>query len=163
MKSIHKTDFDIDRKNNTIQVKRMFQAPAKHVWAAWTNPELLDQWWAPKPYRTETKSMEFRKGGTWLYAMVGPNDETHWCKATYTAIDPETRFSHSDAFCDEFGKANNEKPISHWTTRFSERDGVTTVEVTLKHDRLEDLETLIEMGFREGFLAALGNLDEVLA
>ena len=47
------------------------------LWNAWTTSELLDKWWAPRPYVTKTKSMEFKKGGTWLYAMVSPANEIH--------------------------------------------------------------------------------------
>lgn len=157
------TDFSVDKTNNTIEVTRAFAAPKEHVWAAWTEPELLDQWWAPKPYHIETKSMDFRKGGIWLYAMISPENEKQWCKATYKTIDPHTSFSYSDAFCDENGKETTEKPSSYWTIIFSEDDGVTTVNVTLKQDSLADVQKMIEMGFKEGFLMALENLGEMLS
>lgn len=156
------TDFSVDKKNNTIKVKREFFAPKKHVWAAWTEPELLDQWWAPKPYRTETRSMEFREGGMWLYAMISPENKKQWCKATYKTIVPQKKFSYSDAFCDENGEENSEKPSSYWTNIFSENEGITTVNVTLKQDSFADIEKMIEMGFKEGFLMALENLDNFL-
>ncbi|MFN5417545.1 MAG: SRPBCC domain-containing protein, partial [Flavobacteriia bacterium] len=60
-------DFTINKENNTVMVKREFAANLELVWEAWTNPEILDLWWAPKPYKTETKSMDFREGGRWLY------------------------------------------------------------------------------------------------
>lgn len=163
MKNKLMTDFSVDKETHTIKVKREFMAPIKHVWAAWTEPELLDQWWAPKPYRTQTKSMDFSEGGTWLYAMISPEDEKHWCKANYKTIHPHKSFSHSDAFCDENGKENTVKPISYWTTVFAENNGVTTVNVTLKHDSLADLEKLVEMGFKEGLTMAFENLDELLS
>jgi uncharacterized protein YndB with AHSA1/START domain len=56
-------------------VTREFDANSDLVWKAWTTAELLDQWWAPKPYRAETKSLDFREGGVWLYAMVSPENE----------------------------------------------------------------------------------------
>lgn len=155
-------DFTVDKENSTINVRREFSAPKKHVWAAWTQPELLDQWWAPKPYHTETKSMDFSEGGMWLYAMVSPENEKQWCKATYKTIDPQERLSYSDAFCDEHGKENAEKPSSFWTNIFSEENGITTVNVTLKQDSFADVEKMIEMGFKEGFTMALENLDQFL-
>lgn len=157
------TNFSIDKQNNIIKVKREFLAPKKHVWAAWTEPELLDQWWAPKPYRSETKSMDFSEGGMWLYAMISPENEKLWCKATYKTIDPQQSFSYSDAFCDENGKENTEKPSSFWTNIFAENNGITTVNITLKQDSLADVEKIIEMGFREGFTMALENLDKLLS
>ena len=51
-------DFTVNKETNTIHVKREFAANLHFVWDAWTKPELLDLWWAPKPYRTVTKSMD---------------------------------------------------------------------------------------------------------
>jgi PhnB protein len=59
-------DFSVNKENNTILVKREFAANLDLVWDAWTKPELLDRWWAPKPYKTETRSMDFREGGHWV-------------------------------------------------------------------------------------------------
>jgi uncharacterized protein YndB with AHSA1/START domain len=55
-------DFTLNKKSNIINVKREFAANLELVWNAWTDPEILDQWWAPKPYRTQTKSFDFRVG-----------------------------------------------------------------------------------------------------
>lgn len=163
MKNDFTTNFSVDKPNKTVRVQRAFDAPRHHVWAAWTRPELLDQWWAPKPYRTETKSMDFSEGGMWLYAMIGPEGEKHWAKARYTSIDPKDQFCFTDAFCDEHGTKAEGMPTSRWTNAFSESGGVTTVTITIRHDRLEDIEQLIEMGFKEGFLMALQNLEQLLA
>ncbi|MEZ4951672.1 MAG: hypothetical protein R2784_20125 [Saprospiraceae bacterium] len=67
-----------------------------------------------------------------------------------------------DAFCDENGNENQIKPRSLWNNVFKEKDGLTTVSITLKHDKLEDIEAMISMGFKEGLSMALGNLDELL-
>jgi len=64
--------FSKDLKTNKLTVIRSFDAPLELVWQAWTESEILDQWWAPKPYRAETKTMDFSEGGRWLYCMVGP-------------------------------------------------------------------------------------------
>ena len=53
-------DFIVDKETQTVNVKREFNAGLALVWDAWTKPELLDQWWAPKPYQNKTKSMDFR-------------------------------------------------------------------------------------------------------
>ena len=62
-------DFSVNKENNTINVKRVFAAALPLVWDAYTNSEILDQWWAPKPWKARTKTMDFREGGHWLYAM----------------------------------------------------------------------------------------------
>lgn len=162
MKSNLLFDFTVDKENATITVKREFDAGIDLVWQAWTQAELLDQWWAPKPYRTETKSLDFREGGRWLYSMVGPQNDRHWCRADYQNIEEAKLITWEDAFCDEDGHDNGGKPNSFWTTKFTENNGVTTVDVVLTHDTLESLEKQIKMGFQEGFTMALGNLDDLL-
>ncbi|WP_035456639.1 SRPBCC domain-containing protein [Algoriphagus terrigena] len=162
MNSHLKFDFIVNKENNTVNVTREFAANRELVWEAWTNPEILDQWWAPKPYRTETKSMDFREGGRWLYAMISPENEAHWCKNDYHKIVHQSMFSGLDAFCDENGTVNTEMPRTLWTNVFTENDNTTLVTITARYDQLSDLEKVIEMGFQEGFTMALENLDQYI-
>lgn len=155
-------DFSVNKENKTINVKREFAATLDLVWNAWTKPELLDQWWAPKPYQTKTKSMDFREGGCWLYAMIAPDGMAHWCRADYQKIDTLKSFSGLDAFCDENGNINEDFPRSLWTNKFSEAAQTTTVNIEIAYKTLEDLEKIIELGFKEGFTMALGNLDQYI-
>ena len=156
-------DFSVNKESNTILITREFNANLDLVWQTWTNAELLDQWWAPKPYKTETSSLDFREGGRWLYAMVSPENERIWCKANYKAIEMQKVISWLDAFCDEKGNDISEKPNSFWTSIFTETNSITTIKITLQHDKLEDLEMMLEMGFKEGFSMGLQNLDELLS
>lgn len=154
-------EFSVNKEDYSIHIKREFAADLNQVWQAWTTPDLLDQWWAPKPYRIETKSLVFQEGGRWLYAMISPENEKQWCKADYKTIEPLTFISWHDAFCDEMGKENLDKPNSFWEITFAENDQITTVNVKLNHESLHDLELMIHMGFKEGFRAALQNLDSL--
>jgi hypothetical protein len=78
--------FSKDIPNKQLTVVRDFEAPVDLVWKAWTESEILDQWWAPKPWKAETKVMDFKVGGRWLYCMVSPNAEQHWCRVDFRAI-----------------------------------------------------------------------------
>jgi uncharacterized protein YndB with AHSA1/START domain len=156
-------NFLVDKENKQIKVEREFDAPLNLVWAAWTESEILDQWWAPKPWKTETKEMNFKEGGYWLYAMKGPEGEVHWGRADYQSINPLKNFSGLDAFCDEAGTVNPDLPSSLWTNVFTENNNTTTVAIVVSYDKLSDLEAIIEMGFKEGFTAALENLDNWLS
>ncbi len=155
-------EFVINKEDNTLHVKREFMANLDLVWEAWTKPELLDQWWAPKPYRTQTKSMDFRAGGCWLYAMISPENQYHWCKNDYLSIDPKKSYSGIDAFCDENGVTNTEFPRTQWTNSFNEQHNKTLVSIVAQYESLEDLEKIIALGFKEGFTMALENLDQYL-
>jgi PhnB protein len=155
-------NFSVDKEKKKINVEREFAAPLPVVWDAWTKSELLDQWWAPKPWQAKTKSMDFREGGSWIYAMVGPNGEEHWAIAEYKSITPQKSFTGVDAFCDKNGKIDETMPRSLWDVQFKETGDSTMVFIETKYDKLEDLEKIIEMGFQEGFTAGLENLDALL-
>jgi uncharacterized glyoxalase superfamily protein PhnB/uncharacterized protein YndB with AHSA1/START domain len=155
-------DFSVNKENNTIHVTRDFAANRSLVWDAWTKPELLDLWWAPKPFRTQTKSMDFKEGGMWLYCMISPENEVHWCKLDYKTIENQQSYSGLDGFCDEQGNLNEAFPRSLWNNVFSQNGENTTVNITIKYESLEDLEKIISYGFKEGFSMAMENLDQYI-
>ena len=155
-------DFTVDKENKTIHIKREFNANLELVWQAWTTAELLDQWWAPKPYQNKTKSLEFKNGGMWHYAMISPENETHWCRFDYQDIDVQKSFSGFDAFCDENGNINTDFSRMLWENIFSETSDLTTVNITISVDTFETLEKIMAMGFKEGFTMGLNQLDELL-
>ena len=157
--TIYKKDLD----NKKIYVTREFDAPVEKVWRAWTEATLLDQWWAPRPWKAVTISMDFKKGGKWLYYMEGPDASRHYCMVGYERIDPNKGFEGLDAFCDEKGNINNEFPRMNWKVDFKKANSATKVDVEISFDSVESLEKIIEMGFKEGFAMAHNNLDELLA
>lgn len=163
MKTALQFDFIVDKENNTIVVKREFDAPLTLVWKAWTDPEILDQWIAPKPWRAETKTMDFREGGHWHYAMVGPSDERHWSRYDYQSIEDLKSIIELRAFSDESGAINPDFPRTHCTNIFSESGDKTLVTVTAEYGSAEVLEFMVTNGFKEGMSSSLENLDQYLA
>ena len=164
MNAVLLMDFTVDKSTNTILVKREFNAPKNLVWKAWTTSEILDEWWAPKPYKCTTKTMDFRNGGFWLYNMSGPEGDVHWCRADFSGIKEEEVFEAADAFCDSEGVINDIHPGSHWHNAFTNaEDDKTLVTIKITYRSLEDLEKIIEMGFKEGFTAGLENLDHYIS
>ncbi len=155
-------DFTVNKENNTIHVKREFAADVSLVWDAYTKSEILDQWWAPKPWKAKTKRMDFRNGGHWLYAMVGPNGEEHWAIANYSDILPQKKFTGLDAFSDAEGNVNKDMPQSTWHATFTAKGDHTLVELSIAYADLAQLEATISMGFKEGLGMAMENLDALL-
>jgi uncharacterized protein YndB with AHSA1/START domain len=155
-----KTIYTKDASNKKMIVMREFAAPIEKVWQAWTDRNILDTWWAPKPFIARTKSQDFREGGMWLYCMVGPKGEEFWCRADYTKVVALKRFDIIDTFCDADGKATGDLPQMSWTCEFSKSDAGTTVHIEINFASEEDMAKIMEMGFQEGFTAAHGNLDE---
>ena len=158
-----KTIFTKDPSNKKMTVVREFSAPVEKTWDAWTKPALLDQWWAPKPWRAETKSMDFRDGGKWLYSMVGPDGERHFAIVTYKKIVVLKSFTGIDAFCDEQGNIKTDFPSMDWNVEFSKSGNGTKVQVVITFASEKDLNTIVEMGFEQGFAMAHDNLDELLS
>ena len=163
MKSNLLMNFTVDQENSMVNVKREFNASLDNVWSAWTEPEILDQWWAPSPWKAKTKFMDFKVGGRRLYAMVGPQGEEHWAIADFTSITPKSNFKYLDAFSDSDGNLNKDFPRSDWNVNFSEQGAGTFVDIAIKHENLSDLEKIIEMGFKEGFTIAMEGLDKIFA
>ena len=144
-------------------VEREFKGPLDLIWRAWTEAELLDKWWAPKPWKTVTKHMDFREGGYWLYCMKGPNEgERHWGKANYLKIRVEDFFDAKDIFCDEDGNENKELPGTGWHVMFTQIKTGTKVKVITSFSSIEAMKQLIEMGVKEGTKMCHNNLDELL-
>lgn len=157
-------NFSVDKESNKIKVVREFFAPVSRVWDAWTSQNLLEQWWAPQPWKVETKEFDFREGGKWIYAMVGPEGKKHWARTDFQTVRTLTGFIALDAFLNERGNRNTGLPESTWKVDFNETSGnITLVSVEIEYEETADLEKILEMGFIEGFTAALQNLDEVLS
>ncbi|WP_138992508.1 SRPBCC domain-containing protein [Larkinella sp. C7] len=161
MKNELPVDFTVDKAAKTVFITREFAADLSLVWDAYTKPEILDQWWAPKPWTSKTKVMNFEVGGRRFYAMVSPEGQEHWAIQKYTSISPKTNFKLLNAFADP--NENPELPGSDWDIHFSEHNGTTKVSITIYNESLERMEKMIEMGFKEGFSMALNNLETVLA
>src|SRR5215467_3366279 len=154
-------DFVFDKPTKTVTITKEFEAPRDLVWDAYTKPELLDQWWAPKPLTSRTKVMEFKEGGRRFYAMVMPDGEERWSVQRYTSITPKSNFKLFNAFSDE--NENLQLPGSDWDLSFSEQDGTTTLSITIYNESLERMEKMIQLGFTEGFKMQMTNLDALLS
>ncbi len=161
--STKQTTISKDAANKKLIVVREFDAPLEQVWKAWTDKDILDKWWAPKPWQAKTKSMDFREGGTWFYSMVGPDGKENHCRVDFKTIVENESYSGDDAFCDENGNITHDLPGMRWLSKFSSAGVGTKVEVEITFATEADMQKIIEMGFEEGFTAAHGNLDELLA
>ena len=94
--------------------------------------------------------------------MVSPEgDELGWAVQKYTSITPKTNFKLFNAFADK--DENPQLPGSDWDLNFSEQDGTTKVSISIYNESLERLEKGLEMGFKEGTMSQLDNLEDLLA
>ena len=153
-------DFTVDKSTKQVFINKEFAAELPLVWDAFAKQEILDQWWAPKPWASKTKFMNFEVGGRRFYAMVNPEGEEHWSLQKYTSISPKTNFKLFNTFADK--DENPDLPGSDWDLCFSEQNGTTKVSIVIYNESLERMERMIEMGFKEGFTMTLNDLEDLL-
>ncbi len=94
-----------------IVISRIFDAPRKLVWKAWTEPEQLSKWWGPKAFTSPFCKMDLRVGGKYLCCMRSKEGQDFWSTGTYKEIVPFKRIVYTDSFADEKG---NPVPASHY-------------------------------------------------
>ncbi|MES2748816.1 MAG: SRPBCC domain-containing protein [Patescibacteria group bacterium] len=157
-----KTNYTVVPEANQLIAKRSFAAPKNKVWQYYTTAELLDLWWAPAPYKAVTKSFDFSPGGHWHYIMQGPEGEAHYCINLYKTIDPENSFTAFDGFANEDWSINNDLPGSDWEVTFTQNGDVTDMKMVLTTKDPAALNTLIEMGMKEGYNQGLDQLEALL-
>lgn len=154
-------DFKVDKSTKTVFIDREFNAQLSLVWDAFTKQEILDQWWAPKPFESKTKVMEFKVGGRRFYAMVSPEGQEMWQLQQYNSITPKSNFKFLSVFADK--DENPHLPGSNWDLNFNEENGITKVSISIYNESLERMEKMIEMGFKEGFTITLNELENLLS
>ncbi|MEO5942033.1 MAG: SRPBCC domain-containing protein [Ferruginibacter sp.] len=155
-------DFLANKEKNTLTIRREFNGNRKLVWDCYTKSELLDQWFAPSGLTTKTKSMDFREGGHWHYALVEPNGNAFWNYTEYVTIKPIENYTSLDAFSNEAGEINKDMPRAHWLVSFFEKGENAIVETIVTYNSVADLEAVIQMGVKEGLTSTLERLDSLL-
>ncbi|PST84144.1 hypothetical protein C7T94_05290 [Pedobacter yulinensis] len=156
-------NFLVDKSTRTVRVERSFDAPVELVWAAWTDPGILDQWWAAAPDRAMTATMNFTEGGRWHYCIVNPQGHKRWRLFNFELIRPLERFAGTDTFCDEHAVSDPSKPRVRWDYVFTSRAQGTIVNIAVRFERLEDLELIVRNGFTEQLEAGFNYLEQYIA
>jgi uncharacterized protein YndB with AHSA1/START domain len=147
-----------------IYVSREFNAPIEKVWRAFTEPDLLDKWVAPKPWTAKTKTWDFTVGGISLYAMISPDGQQHWVYSEFTAIENGRAISTTGMFCDGEGNPLTDGAKSYKDTKFSSLDGNRTkVDTVITFEEESTIKWFAEGGFKEGTIMGFEQLDDLLA
>ena len=157
--------FEPDQASKTIRIACEFNAPVEKVWKAFTEPSLLEKWFAPKPWTVETKIMDFTVGGIWLYAMVDREGQKKgWSKVEFTRIEHCSLIESINSFSDEHGNTAADAPKSLTETKFSGIEGNRTkVDVLKTFSDGATVKMFVAIGFKEGTIAGYKQLDELLA
>ncbi|UFH30786.1 SRPBCC domain-containing protein [Chryseobacterium sp. C-71] len=154
--------FNKDFDSKSIYVMKVYDAEVSKVWDYFTQAELLDQWWAPNPWKCETENLNFEEGGVWFYSMNGPEGEKIYSQVKYGEINNGRSFDGIDAFCDENGKIDENSPQTKWLLGFTGVEEGTKLSVNMHFQTEDDMKKQLEMGFEEGFKMGLNQLEEIL-
>jgi uncharacterized protein YndB with AHSA1/START domain len=112
-------------KSNVLKLERSYDAPAKTVWDAWTDPVQAAQWWGPRGFTITTHSKDFRAGGQWVYTMHGPDGTDYPNIATYLEIENHSRLVY------DHGAQPGKPPLFRVTVDFTENNGKTLMKMQM--------------------------------
>lgn len=142
---------------HVLTLERMLDAPAAKLWRCWTEPDLLKQWFCPKPWYVTEARLELVPGGEFFTVMNGPDGERFDNAGVILAVEPERRLVWTDAF--RPGWIPNETAFMTAHVSFEETgDGRTAYLARAMHWSEENLEQHERMGFHEGWAAAADQL-----
>lgn len=110
-------------KSNEIRLTRVYDAPARAVWDAWTIPEQVAKWWGPRGFTITTHSKDLRVGGSWRYTMHGPDGVDYPNVTKYFVVEPYEKLVY------DHGGTDDRPPLFRVTATFAEANGKTTMEL----------------------------------
>lgn len=143
-----------------LVLTRLIDAPAEKLYRAWTNAELLKQWFAPKPYTTPEAALDVRPGGSSVVVMRGPDGNDMRLPGVYLEVIPNKRLVFTDAYVKAWEPAA--KPFMTVILTFEEEAGKTRYTATVRHWTVEDREAHEKMGFHEGWGLCADQLTELV-
>jgi uncharacterized protein YndB with AHSA1/START domain len=107
-------------KSNSIDITRIYDAPVKLVWDAWTDPKQTAKWWGPRGFTLTTHSKDLRPGGMWHYTMHGPDGTDYINKTIYFEVEKYSRLVY------DHGGNDEQAPLFRVTVTFQELKGNKT-------------------------------------
>lgn len=129
---------------NEIYLSRIYDAPVRLVWEAWTNENQVAKWWGPRGFTLTTKSKDLRPGGTWIYTMHGPDGTDYPNLTTYHEVIANERLVY------DHGATESTPPLFRVTVTFAEKDGKTHMDMTMTLESPEAAKSI------KGFIKAAG-------
>lgn len=134
-----------------LSITRLIDVPRAKLWRCWTEPELLKQWFCPKPWYVSVAELDVRPGGFSRITMNGPNGESHPNDGVYLEVVPNERLVFTDAF--SAGWKPSGKAFMTGVVEFSDEGGKTRYTARARHWTREDMVVHDKMGFTAGWNA----------
>ncbi len=147
----------VDRE---LVLTRIFDAPPEKVFRAWTEPELLKQWFAPLPWTTPRAEIDARAGGTCLIVMRSPEGEEFPNPGVYLEVVKNERLVFTDAYTRAWEPSL--EPFMTGVITFENVGGKTRYTARVLHWSVADREKHEQMGFHQGWGQCADQLAELL-
>jgi uncharacterized protein YndB with AHSA1/START domain len=144
-----------------LVLSRLINAPREKVYRAWTEPELLKQWFAPKPYTTPIVEIDVRPGGSAYFVMRGPDGKDLPNRGVYLEVVPNEKLVSTDAYVKAWEPS--EKPFMTLILTFEDEGGKTRYTARVRHWTVADREVHEKMGFHEGWGLCTDQLEALVA
>jgi uncharacterized protein YndB with AHSA1/START domain len=132
-----------------LTLTRIIDAPPEKVYRAWTEPELMKQWFAPLPFTTPMVETDVRPGGSNLVVMQDPEGREYPNRGVYLEVVKNQKLVITDAYTSAWQPSA--KPFMTLILTFEEMDGKTKYTARVLHWTEEDRATHEQMGFHEGW------------
>lgn len=147
-----------DAPATDLSITRLLRAPTAAVWRAWTEPELLAQWWCPRPWTTEVRAFDLRAGGAFHTFMSGPDGGTSDNPGCFLEVVPLQRIVVTSLLTADWRPAT---PWMPFTARFemAEEEGGTRYTAAAMHPDAATRDRHAEMGFHEGWGLCIDQLE----
>ena len=132
-----------------LVLTRLIDAPREKLYRCWTEPALLKQWFAPKPYETPVVEVSVRPGGSNLIVMRGPDGTDMPSRGVYLEVVPNERLVFTDAFTEAWQPSA--KPFMTVVLTFEKQGDKTLYTARVHHWTVEDRDAHEKMGFHAGW------------
>ncbi|MBT2216814.1 SRPBCC domain-containing protein [Virgibacillus dakarensis] len=136
---------------------RVFDAPRKLVFKAFTEPKHISRWWAPDPFTIPVCNIDLRPGGIWHYCMESPEGDRNWARAVYREIVEPEKIVYTGGFSDEGANPVEGIPEHQVTVTFAEQEGKTKLTVRIQLESAKELESTLKMGMKEGLTECIND------
>ncbi len=142
-----------------LVLSRLIPVGRAKLWRCWTEPELLKQWFCPKPWGVSHAEIDLRVGGSNFFVMRGPNGEEMPTRGVYLEVVPERRLVFTDAFVRAWKPSA--KAFMVGTITFADEAGGTRYDAVCEHWSDEERARHLAMGFHEGWGLATDQLADL--
>ena len=148
----------VQAETQDLVISRLVRAPRAALWRAWTEPDLLKQWWCPKPWTTEVRAFDLRPGGSFHTFMQGPDGGTSDNPGCFLDVQPQSRIVFTSQLVGGWRPHTPWMAFTAIVTLADEGEGTRYV-ATVMHPDKATSDRHEELGFFDGWNTCISQLE----